>query len=108
MHGRMVANAGGAGGQMRPNSQPGPRQMLQQQMMPGGQVHTHTHTHTHTHKRGRDRETKREREYEGEKKRIEGCETLTLQMTALQRGEERKKNTEGPHPAPHTHTPASE
>ncbi|XP_031439758.1 nuclear receptor coactivator 2 isoform X2 [Clupea harengus] len=38
MHGRMVANAGGAGGQMRPNSQPGPRQMLQQQMMPGGQT----------------------------------------------------------------------
>ncbi|KAG5268810.1 hypothetical protein AALO_G00216740 [Alosa alosa] len=40
LHGRMVANAAGPGGPMRPNSQPGPRQMLQQpQMMPGGEAH---------------------------------------------------------------------
>lgn len=35
LHGRMVPNPG-AGMPMRPNSQPGPRQMLQSQMMPNG------------------------------------------------------------------------
>ncbi|KAL2085169.1 hypothetical protein ACEWY4_018489 [Coilia grayii] len=38
LHGRMVASAAGTGGPLRAGAQPGPRQMLPAQMMPGGQT----------------------------------------------------------------------